>query len=469
MAMMQILFRMSLQGSIIIGIILLLRMVFRGLRISYRYCVLLWGIVFFYLIFPWKIENAHGFWRAQPESMVVAVSADGPTVVTGLGTSIVPGQNTLPEQGPMTGQSTLPENNAVHGQTTVGTDATIEQSTNRRSESSALPVPDVQSTGTAAALFTSTAFLRVTFAIRCLWLAGIPCFLAYFIFSYIRMKRRLAECLPGEEGVCYVDGIRTPMVFGILRPQIYLPVEMNPEFYDCVLQHERIHLRRLDYLWKILAYLISIVHWVNPVVWLAYYLLCCDMEKACDEAVTEQLEPEGRQEYATALLYMAVDTTARRIFAAPVCFDEGDIKGRIRHILKGRKTAGKLAALAVELCVVVALILLTQKGAVTEQEPEAGNVAGETADSVTAESDAEEEKDLPTFYIRRARFVSWSSISPTVPRHGIIIILMQTVSSGAAVIIKTDSWETAATRRIWTWGKWMRLGSRIMWSLWTLT
>ena len=63
-----------------------------------------------------------------------------------------------------------------------------------------------------------------------------------------------------------MDGIRTPMVFVILLPHIYLPVEMNPEFYDCVLQHERIHLRRLDYLWKILAYLISIVHWVNPVV-----------------------------------------------------------------------------------------------------------------------------------------------------------------------------------------------------------
>lgn len=408
MAMMQILFRMSLQGSIIIGIILLLRMVFRGLRISYRYCVLLWGIVFFYLIFPWKIENAHGFWRAQPESMVVAVSADGPTVVTGLETSIVPGQNTLPEQGPMTGQSTLPENNAVHGQTTVGTDATIEQSTNRRSESSALPVPDVQSTGTAAALFTSTAFLRVTFAIRCLWLVGIPCFLAYFIFSYIRMKRRLAECLPGEEGVCYVDGIRTPMVFGILRPQIYLPVEMNPEFYDCVLQHERIHLRRLDYLWKILAYLISIVHWVNPVVWLAYYLLCCDMEKACDEAVTEHLEREDRQEYAEALLAMATDTTARRVFAAPVCFDEGDIKGRIRHVLKCRKTAGKLAALAVELCAVVALILLTQRSAVTVQDSEAAGDTADTTENVTAESDAEE-ADLPAFYIRRAEDLQVSS------------------------------------------------------------
>lgn len=408
MAMMQILFRMSLQGSIIIGIILLLRMVFRGLRISYRYCVLLWGIVFFYLIFPWKIENAHGFWRAQPESMVVAVSADGPTVVTGLGTSIVPGQNTLPEQGPMTGQSTLPENNAVHGQTTVGTDATIEQSTNRRSESSALPVPEVQSTGTAAALFTSTAFLRVTFAIRCLWLVGIPCFLAYFIFSYIRMKRRLAECLPGEEGVRYVDGIRTPMVFGILRPQIYLPVEMNPEFYDCVLQHERIHLRRLDYLWKILAYLISIVHWVNPVVWLAYYLLCCDMEKACDEAVTEHLEREDRQEYAEALLAMATDTTARRVFAAPVCFDEGDIKGRIRHVLKCRKTAGKLAALAVELCAVVALILLTQRSAVTVQDSEAAGDTADTTENVTAESDAEE-ADLPAFYIRRAEDLQVSS------------------------------------------------------------
>lgn len=408
MAMMQILIRMSIQGSIIVGIVLILRMVFRGLRISYRYCVLLWGIVFFYLIFPWKIENEHGFWRAQPESMVVAVSADGPTVVTGLGTSIVPGQNTLPEQGPMTGQSTLPENNAVHGQTTVGTDATIEQSTNRRSESSALPVPDVQSTGTAAALFTSTAFLRVTFAIRCLWLVGIPCFLAYFIFSYIRMKRRLAECLPGEEGVCYVDGIRTPMVFGILRPQIYLPVEMNPEFYDCVLQHERIHLRRLDYLWKILAYLISIVHWVNPVVWLAYYLLCCDMEKACDEAVTEHLEREDRQEYAEALLAMSTDTTARRVFAAPVCFDEGDIKGRIRHVLKCRKTAGKLAALAVELCAVVALILLTQRSAVTVQDSEAAGDTADTTENVTAESDAEE-ADLPAFYIRRAEDLQVSS------------------------------------------------------------
>lgn len=408
MAMMQILFRMSLQGSIIIGIILLLRMVFRGLRISYRYCVLLWGIVFFYLIFPWKIENEHGFWWAQPESMVVAVSADGPTVVTGLGTSIVPGQNTLSEKGTMTGQSTLPENNAVHGQTTVGTDVTIEQSTNRGSESSALPAPDVQSTGTAAAFFASATFLRVIFAVECLWLAGIPCFLVYFIFSYVRMKRRLAESLPAEKGVHYVDGIRTPMVFGILRPQVYLPVGMNLEFYDCVLQHERMHLRRLDYLWKILAYLISIVHWVNPVVWLAYYLLCCDMEKACDEAVTEQLEPEGRQEYATALLYMAVDTTARRIFAAPVCFDEGDIKGRIRHILKGRKTAGKLAALAVELCVVVALILLTQRSAVTVQDSEAAGDTADTTENVTAESDAEE-ADLPAFYIRRAEELQVSS------------------------------------------------------------
>ena len=401
MAMMQILIRMSIQGSIIVGIVLILRMVFRGLRISYRYSVLLWGIVFFYLIFPWKIENEHGFWRAQPESMVVAVSADGPTVVTGLGTGIVPGQNATPEQNATTGQSTLSEQ-------ATGTDAMTVQSTNSEAGSNELHVTAAQSNGTAAAFFASATFLRVIFAVECLWLAGIPCFLAYFIFSYIRMKRRLAECLPGEEGVRYVDGIRTPMVFGILRPQIYLPVEMNPEFYDCVLQHERIHLRRLDYLWKILAYLISIVHWVNPVVWLAYYLLCCDMEKACDEAVTEQLEPEGRQEYATALLYMAVDTTARRIFAAPVCFDEGDIKGRIRHILKGRKTAGKLAALAVELCAVVALILLTQRSAVTVQDSEAAGDTADTTENVTAESDAEE-ADLPAFYIRRAEDLQVSS------------------------------------------------------------
>lgn len=420
MAMMQILVRMSLQGSIIIGIVLLLRMVFRGLRISYRYCVLLWGIAFFYLIFPWKIQNEHGFWRVQPESMVVAVSADGPTVVTGLGTGIVLGQSAVPEQNVTLGQSTLPEQEAMTGQATgteqstlseqtTGTDATTGQSANPKTGSDAFPVTDAQSTGATATFLAASVFLRVIFAVRYLWLAGIPCFLTYFIFSYVRMKRRLAECLPGEEGVCYVDGIRTPMVFGILRPQVYLPVEMKPEFYDCVLQHERIHLRRRDYLWKILAYLISIVHWVNPVVWLAYYLLCCDMEKACDEAVTEHLEPEGRQEYASVLLSMATDTTARRIFAAPVCFDEGDIKGRIRHILKCRKTAGKLAALAVELCIVVALVLLTQRSSVTAQNSEQnGAISGETAEGETAENGnagdiqtEEDGQDLPAFYIRR--------------------------------------------------------------------
>lgn len=401
MAMMQILIRMSIQGSIIVGIVLILRMVFRGLRISYRYCVLLWGIVFFYLIFPWKIENEHGFWRAQPESMVVAVSADGPTVVTGLGTGIVPGQNATPEQNATTGQSTLSEQ-------ATGTDAMTVQSTNSEAGSNELPVTAAQSNGTAAAFFASATFLRVIFAVECLWLAGIPCFLAYFIFSYVRMKRRLAECLPGEEGVRYVDGIRTPMVFGILRPQIYLPMEMKPEFYDCVLQHERIHLHRRDYLWKILTYLISIVHWMNPVVWLAYYLLCCDIEKACDEAVTEHLEPEDRQEYAAVLLSMATDTTARRVFAAPVCFDEGDIKGRIRHVLKCRKTAGKLAALAVELCAVVALILLTQRSAVTVQDSEAAGDTADTTENVTAESDAEE-ADLPAFFIRRAEDLQVSS------------------------------------------------------------
>lgn len=333
--------------------------------------------------------------------MVVAVSADGPTVVTGLGTGIVPGQNATPEQNVTTGQSTLSEQ-------ATGTDAMTVQSTNSEAGSNELPVTAAQSNDTAAAFFASATFLRVIFAVECLWLAGIPCFLAYFIFSYIRMKRRLAECLPGEEGVCYVDGIRTPMVFGILRPQIYLPVEMNPEFYDCVLQHERIHLRRLDYLWKILAYLISIVHWVNPVVWLAYYLLCCDMEKACDEAVTEHLEREDRQEYAEALLAMSTDTTARRVFAAPVCFDEGDVKGRIRHVLKCRKTAGKLAALAVELCAVVALILLTQRSAVTVQDSEAAGDTADTTENVTAESDAEE-ADLPAFYIRRAEDLQVSS------------------------------------------------------------
>lgn len=206
MAMMQILIRMSIQGSIIVGIVWILRMVFRGLRISYRYCVLLWGIVFFYLIFPWKIENEHGFWRAQPESMVVAVSADGPTVVTGLGTGIVLGQSAVPEQNVTPGQSTLPEQ-------MNGTDATTVQGTNFEAGSNELPVTAAQSNGTAVMPFLSAAFTQVIFAVRYLWLAGIPCFLCVF-YLFLCKNEAPSGRMPSRGGGSPLRG-RHPHTDGI--------------------------------------------------------------------------------------------------------------------------------------------------------------------------------------------------------------------------------------------------------------
>ena len=189
-----------------------------------------------------------------------------------------------------------------------------------------------------------------------LWPLGMGILTIYHLISYMRLRLQLLKTAAVENRVYEITGLASPFVLGIFRPKIYLPAELTERERSYILLHEQTHIHRGDHLWKILAVLAVIIHWFNPLVWLGFSCFVKDMEIACDEAVINRLGPEVRADYSASLLRLA---TGRKILPA---FGEGDVKGRIRHILKHRQAARWLIVPAVILTTALILLLpSTQK------------------------------------------------------------------------------------------------------------
>lgn len=190
----------------------------------------------------------------------------------------------------------------------------------------------------------------------CLWLLGVSAMLVYGVASYLLLKRRLSDATLLEGNVFEIDTIKSPFVFGLTKPRIYLPVGLPESERGYVLLHERTHIRRRDYLVKALAFPALSMHWLNPVMWLSFRLMCRDMEMSCDERVVRELDPEGRAGYSAALASLA---TGRPILAGnPLAFGECGVKGRIRNILNYKKPTLWVVAAAVIACVAAMVLLL---------------------------------------------------------------------------------------------------------------
>lgn len=139
-------------------------------------------------------------------------------------------------------------------------------------------------TGTDARAWTYPVWFRV---LSMVWLAGMLGFLGYHAYSYLRISNRIHRPDSGvrqvEPGICEIDGGHLSFVMGLVHPVIYLSSGLDPESRKVVLCHERVHLQRRDYLFKPAALVICCVHWFNPLVWLAFYLMNMDCEMSCDE------------------------------------------------------------------------------------------------------------------------------------------------------------------------------------------
>ena len=168
-----------------------------------------------------------------------------------------------------------------------------------------------------------------------LWLAGIVILAVYSLWTTLRFRKLLQGASRVEDNVFEMEGLTTPFVLGIVRPRIYLPARIQAEERKFVLEHERVHISRRDYLIKILAWGTLCFHWFNPVVWLAYKLMEQDMEMSCDEAVIRKLGYDVRKEYSGALLSLSCDSM--KLGGCPIAFGEGAVKSRVQNILSYHK------------------------------------------------------------------------------------------------------------------------------------
>lgn len=261
---------------------------------------------------------------------------------------------------------------------TMGTMLTGSRKTNLQGATDALNTIGTTGTSTAhasrnttvgAMTHTLTTSQMVLGILGLLWLVVVALFVAYGIYSYVkcRILVRTAviahDIIPDthkKKGIVSVwecDRIPSPFVLGIIRPRIYIPFRMPKQEQAYILAHEQCHIRRLDPLWKLIAFLLLAVYWWNPLVWCAFFYMVRDMEMSCDEAVIEQFGNEIKQGYSNSLLSFAMERHPYSF--APIAFGEGDAGRRIKNVLNFKKPHTWVAILVIVLLVVVCVSCLT--------------------------------------------------------------------------------------------------------------
>ena len=233
-----------------------------------------------------------------------------------------------------------------------------------------------------------------------LWLAGMAALLVHALVSAGKLKRKLATAILLRDNIYESEFVDSPFVFGVVKPNIYLPMHMDEGTAAYVIAHEHAHLARRDHWWKVLGYLVLALHWFNPLVWVAYILFCRDIELACDEKVVKGLDGAARADYSQALLSCAAPK--RAVAACPLAFGEGNIKTRVKSALHYKKPAFWVAAAAVLAVVIVAVCFLTNPRSDIDAEALLGTSRGEiTRISVKMEeADSGEEYRMSTEEIK---------------------------------------------------------------------
>ena len=317
---------MSLTGSIVILFVLLARQLLRRTPKIFSY--LLWGIVLFRLLCPVVPSSALSLMNLVPDSMYALRSE--------MDQAFQPPAEYIVDSGITTPILPSVSDEALESDVTT--------------ESIPYVIYDIYDVPADQASPRINAFRGATI----LWLVGAVTLLTCSLHSLWQLRRQLNTAVPLRKNIYLADYITTPFVLGLLRPRIYLPSSLSEEQQSYILLHERHHIRRLDHLWKLAAFIVLCLHWFNPLVWLAFVLAGKDMEMSCDEAVLRCMGKDICADYSASLLTLS---TGQRIYSAmPLAFGEGDTKDRIHHVLAWEKprtwivVAATLACLALIIC-----------------------------------------------------------------------------------------------------------------------
>lgn len=314
-------FNMSLTAAYCIAAVIILRFMLKRQPKIFSY--LLWSVVLFRLLCPFSVPSKYSLLRMDTD----VVSQERIAEKRGAAGTVWQGKTYLPTDNVQ---------EAEGDGTNIVLTASVPEDTVWQDEAVRLQ--------------------RIFAVSGWIWLVGAAMLIAYSVWSSLRFGLFLRQAEPVGDDLYETEGISTPFVFGVLNPRIYLPAHLQTEERSYVLEHERVHVARKDYLIKIMAWGAVCLHWFNPFVWLAFVLMERDMEMSCDEAVLRKMETDVREEYSRALL--ALSCAKVKIGGCPIAFGEGEVKGRIRNILSYRKRTFAAVALAVTLLLAVGVGLL---------------------------------------------------------------------------------------------------------------
>lgn len=190
-----------------------------------------------------------------------------------------------------------------------------------------------------------------------IWLTGMAVMLVYAAIAYLRLKRRISTATLVSENIYESDLIRSPFVFGFVKPKIYLPLSLTGEEREYILLHEKTHIQRLDYIVKLVAFLVLALHWFNPIMWLCFSLMTRDMEMSCDERVIQKTSGLKVTSYSRSLLALA--SQKKMPAPGPLAFGESNVKARIKNLLDYKKPAFWLIIASIAIVAVLTVMLVS--------------------------------------------------------------------------------------------------------------
>lgn len=304
------LLNMSLTASILVLVIMILRVALR--KAPKKYICILWALVAFRLMCPFSISSVFSAYNMLGQSTISSGQV---------------------EYFAYNGQAEKPQ--LIFEVPTVENDNVTPENTLVATKTSGVHMPTVVY----------------------IWMFGVIAMVAYALVSYAGLRKEVRASIKKDDRIYVCDEIGSPFILGIISPRIYLPTGIGEEVRENVVAHEKAHIKRLDYIWKPLGYMLLSVYWFNPMMWIAYIFLCKDIEAACDEKVIAQMDRAQIASYSQALLTCA--TQRRMITACPVAFGETDVKGRIKNVLNYKKPAFWIITLSILTCIIVGICFLT--------------------------------------------------------------------------------------------------------------
>lgn len=255
------------------------------------------------------------------------------------------------EIAPRTEQTSM---NKISGSSTI---ANVEENELYKTEEPQIASVNKNTKSNNSLLFKIAEFI---------WVGGIIILIGYSLSSLYQLKKTLRDAKQVDSHIYEKENLKTPFVLKVVKPNIYLPTGLLDEEKEYILAHEHMHINRKDHIVKLISFCVLIIHWMNPLVWLSFFLMTKDMEMSCDEAVLEKFGAGIKKEYSTSLLNMALEK--RMITGTPLAFRKGNVKERIRNILQYKKLGKGLLLICAEIVLCAIVFFATNRTSTTDNK-----------------------------------------------------------------------------------------------------